>query len=375
VVSELKRVGSREVEDWVELRRENGAEVLTLRGGPVLSLPVHIREAALAAFDEADRRPSRGLPELCQAIAEALAAETGVPMEAASQVLITNGAMHGLNLVMRALIDSGDEVIVPTPNYFFDGVIRLAGGVPVHVPSSEATGWAWDLDRIEASIGPRTRLFVASNPTNPTGYLPTRSDLARLVQLAERHGFVVLSDESYDRFVYDGAAFNSLAAFDSQATVVVRSLSKSHALASWRIGYVVAPPDLSEAFTKVLEWDCLHCAYLTQRVALAAVTGPQGWLAGIPSRYQNNRDRLLAAVAESGWLSATRPAAAPFLFLDTSRAESATGRSCSRLLLELGVPTVPGEFFQSPGHARLPIGADEETLERLGELLASFRPR
>jgi aminotransferase len=363
------------MEDWIELRHEQGRDVLKLRGGPVLRLPDHVRQAAIAALDEPDRRPSRGLPELREAITTALASEAGARVDAEREILITNGAMHALNIVLRTLVEAGDEVIIPTPNYFFDGVVRLTGATPVYVPSDASNGWRWDFDRIEAAISPRTRLLIFSNPTNPTGYLPTEDDLLRLVALGRQNGFRVLSDESYDRFVYDSAPFTSLAALDGgDVRIVVRSLSKSHALANWRIGYVIAEAGVSESFTKVLEWDCLHCGYVPQRVAQAAVEGSQDWLTGIPAIYQANRDRLLAAVAESGWLSASKPAAAPFLFLNTARSEAATGRTGDQLLLDIGVPTVRGQFFGSPGHARLPIGADSATLERLEELLAAFKP-
>lgn len=373
-VHEVGRVGSREVEDWIEVRRQEGVDVLTLRGGPVLPLPEHVRAAVVAALDEPDRRPSQGLPELREAIAGRLAVEAGAPVDPVHEVIVTNGAMHALNIVVRALVDAGDEVVIPTPNYFFDGVVRLAGGKPVHVLGSEDEGWPWDVGRIEAAVTERTKLVLVSNPTNPTGFLPSRQELRALTEIGRRHGCAVLSDESYDRFVYDGNAFTSLAAVAPGEGIVVRSLSKSHALAAWRVGYVVARPELARGFRNVLEWDCLHCAYVPQRAAHAALTGPQEWLAGVPERYEANRDRLLAAISESEWLSARKPASAPFLFLDTRRVEAAVPRAATELLLELGIPTVDGEFFGAPGHARLPIGADETALSRLEELLAGFRP-
>ena len=373
-LGEIGRVGSREMEDWIEVRRRGGANVFTLRGGPVLALPEHVRAAIVAALDEPDRRPSQGLPELREAIAGRLAAETGAAVDADGEVIVTNGAMHALNIVIRALVDPGDEVVIPTPNYFFDGVVRLAGGRPVHVLGSEDEGWPWDLDGIAAAVTGRTKAVLVSNPTNPTGFLPSPEDLRALAELGRRHGFVVLSDESYDRFVYDGNAFTSLAAVAPGEGIVVRSLSKSHALASWRVGYIVTRPELLRGFRNVLEWDCLHCAYVPQRAAHAALTGPQEWLAGVPERYEANRDRLLAAIAESERLSARKPASAPFLFIDTRGIQAAAGRPATELLLDLGIPTVDGELFGAPGHVRLPIGADETTLARLEELLAGFRP-
>ena len=376
LVLDLERVGSREVEDWVESGAPRTDARLTLRGGPVLALPEHVRQAIARALDEDDRRPSRGLPELRAALARLLQQETAAEVDPERELLVTNGAMHALNIAFRTLLEPGDRVLIPSPNFFFEGLIRLAGGVPVYVPCREERAWRWDLEELEAVAEQGVKLFVVCNPTNPTGFLPSREELLAVAGMAERMGFFVLADESYDRFVYDDARFTSLLELDLaiDRRVVVRSLSKSHALANWRVGFLVASPLVTEAFTKVLEWECLHCAYVPQRVAQAALEGPQDWLAGVVERYQRNRDRLLAAVAESEWLSCARPAAGPFLFLNMEGAEAAAGREGAELLLEAGVPTVPGRYFRSPGHVRLPFGADGATLERLEQLLAAFRP-
>jgi len=371
---DLDRVGSRELEDWIEAAGHEG--LLRLRGGPVRPLPKHVREAILAALDEPDRRPSRGLPELRAAIAAELVRQAGVAVDPEQEVLVTNGAMQALNIVCRALLEPGDQVVIPTPNFFFDGVVRLAGGEPIYVPCSENEGWRWDLDRIEAAVTPRTRILVACNPTNPTGYLPSRADLEALCAMAERHHFVVLSDESYDRFVYDNARLTCLLELrgSSSNLILVRSLSKSHALAGWRMGYISARPDLIDAFRKVLEWECLHCAYVPQRAATAALEGPQEWLSHLASEYQAVRDQLWATLSESRWLSCAKPLAGPFFFLNVRRAEEASHQDGSEMLLGAGLPTVPGRYFQSPGYVRLPFGADPSTLRRVEHILCSFSP-
>src|SRR4051812_11169848 len=190
----LERVGSREADDAVAAAGVTG--LLVLRGAPVRPFPPHIRDAAIEALSGPDRRTTRGLAELREALAALLEPDVGTPVDPARELLVTNGAMQGLGTVFRALLDPGDEVVVPTPNFFFGGSIRLAGGMPVHVPCLEEDGWSWDLDRIGAVIAERTRAIVVCNPTNPTGFLPAREDLAGMLELARAHDLFVLSDES-----------------------------------------------------------------------------------------------------------------------------------------------------------------------------------
>jgi aminotransferase len=374
LLSELDRVGSRQVEDRIAAFGEDG--LLRLGGGPVRPLPAHVRDAVIAAFDEPLRRPSRGLAELRTAIAAEMDRQAEVRIDPEQEILVTNGAMQALNIVCRALLEPGDEVVIPTPNFFFDGIVRLPGGKPVYVPCSENEGWRWDLGRIEAALTPRTKIFVACNPTNPTGYLPTRADLEAICAMAERYRFVVLSDESYDRFVYDGARLTSLLELRARSSnlVLVRSLSKSHALAGWRMGFIAARADLIDSFVKVLEWECLHGAYVPQRAATAALEGPQDWLGNLASEYQAVRDRLWLTLSVSKWLPCVKPQAGPFFFINTRRAEEISHVDGSEMLLRAGLPTVPGRFFQSPGYVRLPFGVDEPTLRGMEQILSAFTP-
>jgi aminotransferase len=370
----LHRVGSREADD---LLAESGFQgQLALRGGPVLALPAHVREAAIAALSEPDRRTSRGLLELREAIAAVLGADAGIEVDPEQELLVTNGAMQGLATVFRTLLDQGDEVIIPTPNFFFDGSVRLAGGTPIYVECREEDGWSWEIERIEAAVTGRTRVIIVCNPTNPTGFLPMREQLAWIVAIARNQDLIVVSDESYHHSAYDGRPFVSIASFcdDADRLVTIRSLSKSHSLAGWRMGYVHASPGLTAEFSRVFEWECLHCAYVPQRVATAALTGPQDWLQGVNDEYQGIRDRLMIAISQSEWLSCVEPEAGPFLFPNLLRAEEATGADAYAQLLEVGIHTVPGRYFHSTGHVRLPFGAAPETVSRLAALLEGFTP-
>lgn len=368
------RVGSRATDARITAARRRGIDVLEVGGGPALAMPDHVRAAARRAMEAPGPRPSRGLGELRVAIAELLATRSARAIDAEREIVVTNGAMQALNLVCRALLEPGDRVVVPTPNFFFDGVIRLAQGIPIYVPSPERERWAWDLDALAAAIDGRTKAILFSNPTNPTGYLPSREELSAVLDLAEAHDAVVISDESYDRFVYPEASMTSLASLGAaDSAVLVNSLSKSYALADWRMGYVVAPVAVADTITKLLEWEMLHCGYVAQKVAEAAIRGPQDWIEAAVAGYAEKRDAVLDAVSASPWLSSTRPAATPFLFLDAT-ALAPHGAPVD-VLLEGGVATVPGNYFQAPEHyLRLPFGGDRSTISRLVEAIATFEP-
>ena len=346
------RIGSLWLEERYAAQDMSGGQsprhVLPLRGTAARPLPEHVREAAVAALAEHERTPpSRGLPEL----REALAHRHGRDPE--REVLVTSGAQHALAVCFRALLAPGEAAIVPAPAYFFGGPIAAAGGRAVYVHCREEDGWRWDLDAIERAVDGDTRVLVACNPGNPTGHLPSRDEVAALVALAERHSLAIVTDEAYERYVYEGGALASVLDV-SPGAVLVRSIGKSYAMPSWRLGYVVAPPRVVDACVRALEVDCIRCPYVGQRVALAAIEGPQDWLADVAREYERYRDAALAAVNAAG-LSATRPLAGPFLFVNLAGAGEEE-------LLEAGIPAVPGRFFQAPGYARLPCGGAGEAL-------------
>ncbi len=322
---------------WVEERHPG-----PLRGAASRPLPPHVRAEILAALDDTGTAPPRGLP----ALREAIGRLHGRDPE--TEVLVTNGAQHALGVCFRALLQPGDGVIVPTPAYFFGGAIEAAGGRTIYVPSREEDGWRWHPDAIERAVDARTRALVVCNPNNPTGHLPSSAEIEELVELAERHGLLIVTDEAYERYLYGEARLASVLDRASDA-VLVRSIGKSYAMPGWRLGYLVAPPAVIDACAEVLEWDVLRCPTVGQRAAATAIGGPQDWLADLAQEYERKRDWALAAVHAVG-LSCVPPRAGPFLFVAGVEDE----------LLAMGA--VPGRFFQAPGYARLPFGGDPAAL-------------
>ncbi len=367
----IDRVGSRELEDLVRSAAAQGIDVLPLEGGPRLPLEAHVRAAAESAFDDARPQHSQGAPELREAIRATFRAETGADTSV-QNIVVTNGAMQGLNLLFRAMLAPGDNVVVPTPNFFFTGAVELAGGVPRFVQSGydRESGWQpWDPVAVERAIDSRTRAIVFSNPVNPTGYVPSREVLTALLDVAERHGTYLVSDESYDRFVYDGPFTPLASCGDSEFAVVVRSFSKAFALAPWRVGYLVAAERLASVLVKILEWESLYVADVAQRIATAALSGSQAWLQPLLGRYRESRDSVWRAVNDNGTMSCALPAGSPFVFVDVSSYISASVDPVAAFL-SLGIPTIAGGYFGAPGFVRLPFGGPPDVIARLVERVA-----
>ncbi len=321
-----------------------GRDVLPLKGTLAAPLPAHVREAVTEALDEhAVTPPSRGHVALREAIARSLPA----PADPERGILVTNGAMQALGLVFRAVLQPGDEVIVPVPCYFFAGLVERACGVFVPVPG-------WEPEAIERAVTARSRLLILTNPNNPDGHLPSRAEIDELLALAARHGLTVLADEAYERCIHEGELASAWGSEQRASNVIlIRSLGKSLAMPAWRIGFVAGEPPVIDACLRELEWDVIRVGHVAQRAATAALEGPQDWLDGVAQRYRRDRDAAHAMIAGHPILTAPLPAATPFLWLTL-------GGLSSQDLLEEGLPVVDGAAFGTPGHARLPFGGFSE---------------
>jgi aspartate/methionine/tyrosine aminotransferase len=347
--------------------RSEGVSVLPLLGAPVLPMPDHVRQAVADALGQPDPRDTRGLLELRRAIAAEWADEHGVEIDPERRLLITHGAMQGLSLVLRTVLGQGDEILVPAPTFFFDGPIREAGAKPIYVPCQEADGWALDLDAIAAAITPRTRALIICNPNNPTGNLPDREALEALLDLAARHGLLVISDDSWRHFLYDGRAYQPIEALAERwpQLVTVMSLSKYYALSSWRVGYVLAPPAIVDAVHRRFQWEAAWCNVVSQRVAVATLTGPRDWIDRSLAGYEAKRDFVCDGIAAAGLAEPARPQAGAFLLLDCAPL-GATPEAIEAALLRQGIAAVrAGDMHGPDTHVRIVFGSDGRLLDEL----------
>lgn len=348
----------------------SGHEMVAMRGVPMLPMPPHVVDAVARAAPEVFPRDSRGSVVLKSTIADHLRLAFHLDVDPERELLISFGAQHGLSVVLRALFEPGDEVLIPAPTYLFDGTVRLAGALPSYVPSAESDGWRLPLEQLAAAVTPRTRAILLCNPNNPTGNVPTTAELSAVLDLAGRYGLYVVADESYERYVHDGPGYVPLMSLvdHHDRLVTVTSLSKNYAFTSWRVGYIHARPDLIDTIHAALEWDAINVADIPQLAAAAAISGPQEWLDREFRTFRTRRDILCAAVAEAG-LSVITPEAGIFAFVNMARV-GVGGVALEDRLLEAGIPALNGQRFAGPGtHARLLYGGTEASLAHLGRQL------
>jgi aminotransferase len=371
-IDQMARPGSKVLDEQIDrLRREHPPGPLALTGYPMDPLPDHIIEAIARAARENRIAPSAGTPELRNAIGAKLANSNGIHVNPQTQVLVTHGAMHAVHLILQAVLDPGDEVLMFSPTYFFGGLIDLVRGTPVYAPLRAVDGYRFSVDALEEKLSARTRVLLMNCPCNPTGHVADAQELSRIAEFAARNDLLIVSDESYEQFVYDGRRNVSIGSLGAarDRTLTIQSFTKSYGMPGWRIGYVAGPAPYIAAAKKVLEWTGLMCNHPAQAAAVAALEGPQDWFLQIVRRFERNRDLLMAAVERILSLGCVKPASTPFALFDVSGLRDSAVLVARRLLEDHGIPAVAGEPFQAPGHVRIPFGGDtavvEEACDRL----------
>jgi aspartate aminotransferase len=368
------RVPASGIREIVNLVVERGGDMVRLEiGEPDFATPAHIVEAGhRAAVEGVGYTQSAGMLVLRAAIADKLASRNGLacPPE---RVVICQGAVQGCSVVLSALLEPGDEVLVPDPAWpNYEMLVLLHGAVPVRYPLRPGNGFVPDLDELAGLVGPRTRVLIANTPSNPTGAVFPRPVVEGLVELAARHDLVVLADEVYDELIFEGEAAN-LAALDPERVVGLYSFSKTYAMTGWRVGYAAAPGWLAPTLAKLQEPLISCVSQLTQAAALAALQGPQDCVAEMRDAYRGRRDLVAGLLADAG-IGVQRPHGAFYLMLPF--APGTDGRRAALDLVDHGVAVAPGTAFgdQAADHARISLASSEQALtEGIGRIVAWYR--
>ena len=342
--------------------------LLALGGHPAVDMPSHVVEAAAAAAERPTYAPTRGLPALREAIAEHMSAELRRRVDPDSEVLVTLGGMQGLYLAAQAF---GARSVTHAPAFFFPQIIAATGG------SCAVTGGrdgAPDWDAFAAAIRTETTLAIVNTPVNPTGYVFRPADLDAIAAALARTDALLLSDEAYAGLLYDGLVHRSPASHPALGarTLVLRSFSKTHAMAAWRVGFAVGPADAIERLAASLQWQALAIDGVAQAAALAALNGPQGWIERAVAELAEMRPRAVAAANAAGVLHAELPEGCAFVWAALDGDEEDWSDRLARLQ---GITALPGRHFAacSP-HLRIPFGGRREAREALLERLAAIRP-
>ncbi|MDB5512919.1 MAG: aspartate aminotransferase [Enterovirga sp.] len=351
-----------------------------------LPTPSFIADAAARSLADGETFYTwqRGIPELREAIARYHERLHGRPFDPDS-FYVTVGGMHALLIATRIVAGAGDEVLVPTPIWpNFEGALEVVGARPVPVPMvAGATGWTLDFDRFEASVTPRTRALVVNSPSNPAGWVASRADLVRLLDLARRHGLWIIADEIYQRFVYDpaltepngrSASFHDVMAPDDRI-LFVQTFSKNWAMTGWRIGWLEAPPALGPVIENLVQYSTSGVAAFLQRGALAAIEQGDWFVEEQIRLAHRNRDIACAGLRATNVVGLPNPPGAFYAYFSVEGV-----RDSRKLALDLidraNVGLAPGTAFGEGGgeHLRLCFLRDTAILEEAIERLASALP-
>ena len=341
-------------------------------GQPNFPTPAHI---VAAASDAAERgqtgyTANAGLPELCEALAAKLHQDNGV-RAATDQIIVTIGAMGALYSSLLSVLEPGDQLLVPDPGYpNYRMTAELCGAESVPYPLPAADGYQPDLDALAAAISPRTKAIVVGSPSNPTGTVIHRDRLQGIVDLAQRHDLYLVSDECYEKIVFDGTHVSPASLGAEDCCFTVGSFSKSYAMTGWRVGYVACPKPIAPQLVKLQEATVACAPVLSQHAALAALAGPQECVPGMVDAYRERRD-LACGLLEGAGLCSYRPEGAFYLLVDLPGQVEDTYSYARRLVAEADVAVAPGETFGAGGRGRVRIslatspGLLREGLERL----------
>ena len=359
--------------------RAAGEPVIGFGGGePDFPTPPHVVEAAQrAAAETASHRysPAAGQPALRAAVAEVTARDSGVNV-APEQVVITNGGKHALYAIFMALLDPGDEVLVLAPYWVsFPEQIKLAGGVPVAVPTDGASGFRAGVEQLEALRTERTKALVFVSPSNPTGAVYPADETAAVGAWAAEHGIWVVTDEIYQHLIYGDARFTSLPAAAPEAaerTIIASGVAKTYAMTGWRVGWAIAPVPLTKGMAKLQSQSTSNVCNVAQAAALEALTGPQDAVAEMRTAFDRRRRIAVDALRAIRGVEVVEPEGAFYVFPSfegvlgrelAGRTVSTTLELAEVLLEQAKVAVVPGEAFGAPGYARLSYAISDEHIE------------
>ncbi|PLR99940.1 pyridoxal phosphate-dependent aminotransferase [Bacillus sp. T33-2] len=363
--------------------KEAGHDVIGLGAGePDFNTPQHIIDAAVSSMNEGHTKytPSGGLPALKKAIASKLKEDQGLDY-ALNEIIVTNGAKHGLYTLFQVILDQGDEVIIPIPYWVsYPEQVKLAGGVPVYVEGSETNGFKITAEQLRNAVTSNTRAVIINSPSNPTGMVYSREELEALGQVCLEHGILIISDEIYEKLIYSGNRHVSVAEISPELkrqTILINGVSKSHSMTGWRIGYAAGDRVIINAMTDLASHSTSNPTTTAQYGTIAAYTGSQQPVEEMRQAFEERLDIIFEKLTEIPGLSCIKPQGAFYLFPNVKEASALTGcknvdEFAELLLTEARVAVIPGSGFGAPDYIRLSYATSLEQLETAIERIKQF---
>ena len=381
VSDRVARIGKSAIHEMTRLSKDVEDVAFLSWAKPTSGTPEHINAGAIEAIREGlcgGYSGNAGLPELRQEICRKLKRDNRIDADP-SQILVTVGAIEGLSAAVMALIDPGDEVILPSPTYSTHiRQVVIASGKPVFAPTIEEDGFVLDIDAIRAAITPKTRAILYCSPSNPTGTTFSEEQLRDLAGLALEHNLAVITDEAYEYFTFDGHEHFSIGSIPEMRGHVIScyTFTKTYAMTGWRIGYLHADEELIQQITKAHIPLAICAPVVSQYAALAALKGPQDCVERFREHYRSTRDLMCERLdGLSGVFQYAKPSGSylmfPRILLDEGRDSAAF---CKELLREARVSTTPGSAFgpTGEGHLRLSFCVEEEEIDKAFDRMEQY---
>ena len=358
--------------------KKDGLDVCSFSAGePDFDTPGHICAAAKTAIDEGKTRygPASGEPALKEAIAQKLLQDNQLTY-APNNIMVTNGGKHSLYNLMMAVIEPGDEVIIPAPYWVsYPEMVKLAGGTPVIVNTTSASNYKITADQLREAITLNTRLFVLNSPSNPTGTVYSPAELEALAQVIVDADIWVVADEIYEKILYDGTQHVSIGSLGEtifERTIVSNGFAKAYAMTGWRLGYLAAPEPIIKAVNTLQSHSTSNVCTFAQYGAITALTGPTDNLEIMRKAFAKRRLAILEMIHNIDGLSCVKPMGAFYILVDISQVGLDSVTFCQKLLEEKHVATIPGVAFGAESTLRISYATDLDTIERGIERLNGF---
>lgn len=358
--------------------KAEGIDVCSFSAGePDFDTPAHIKAAAKQALDEGKTKygPAAGEPKLRSAIAGKLKTENGLDYQA-ENVIVTNGGKHSLFNLMLALIEPGDEVIFSAPYWLsYPEMVKLAGGVPVIVQTDASTGYKITPDQLRAAVTTNTKLFILNSPSNPTGVVYTPTELQALAEVVVEQDLLVVSDEIYEKILYDGVEHRSIGSLGAEIferTIISSGFAKAYSMTGWRIGYLAGPTEVIKAAITIQGHSTSNVCTFAQYGALAALESSQDCVEKMRQAFASRRQVMLDRLSAIPGLSCAPPDGAFYMFVNISKMGLTSLEFCDTLLETQQVATIPGIAFGADDHIRLSYATDMASIEKGMDRLDKF---
>lgn len=358
--------------------KADGVDICSFSAGePDFATPEHIVAAAKQALDNGKTRygPAAGEPKLRAAIAQKLQTDNGL-CYGAENIIVTNGGKHSLFNLMLALIEPGDEVIIPAPYWVsYPEMVKLAGGTPVIVHTDEKSEFKISPSQLQQAITPQTKLFILNSPSNPTGMVYTPAELAALAEVVVQHDILVVSDEIYEKLVYDDTKHVSIGALSPEIyerTIVSSGFAKAYSMTGWRVGFLAGPVEIIRATTLIQGHSTSNVCTFAQLGAIAALEGSQACVETMRLAFAERRQAMFDAINAIPGLSCAKPNGAFYVMPSIAKTGMTSLEFCDALLDEQKVALIPGIAFGADDHIRLSYATDMDTIKKGMERLDAF---